>query len=57
MIIVDADGFFPVILRKTFHDTLLVSLYSIVWGNHKLIINKVFRYYLNKFQKTNLEDK
>ena len=43
MIVVDTDGLFAGIFRKTFQDTLLTLVHAVSKGNHEAIINEVFR--------------
>ena len=54
MIVVDADGLFSGMFKKTFQETLLIPVHSFSRGNHKAIINVGFHRYLNKVQKINL---
>ena len=35
MIVVDADGLFSGIFKKTFQETLLIPLHAVTRGNHK----------------------
>ena len=57
MIVVDANGIFSGILKKTFQETLLTPVHTVVRGNQKAIINEGFHRYLNKVHKTNSSDK
>ena len=53
MIVVDADGIFAVIFKKTFQDTLIIPVHEVSRGNHKAVINERFHRYLKKVQKIN----
>ena len=39
IIVVDADGLFAGIFKKTFQETLLILVHGVSRGNHKEIIN------------------
>ena len=43
IIVVDADGIFARIFKKTFQETLLIPLHEVARKNHKLIINEEFQ--------------
>ena len=43
--------------KKTFQETLLISVHMVARGNHKAIINEGFHRYLKKVQKINSADK
>ena len=51
MIVADADGLFPGMSKKTFQETLLITLHAVARINHKEIINEGFHRYLNKVQR------
>ena len=53
MIVVDTDGLFTGTFKKTFQETLLISVHAVERGNHKAIRNEGFHRYLNKVQKIN----
>ena len=57
MVVVDTDGLFPGMLRKTFQETLLIAVHAVARSNHKEIINEGFHKYLNKIKKINSADK
>ena len=57
MIVVDADGVFAGIFKKTFEETLLTPVHAVARGNHKAIRNEGFRRYLNKVHKIHSVDK
>ena len=57
IIVVDADGIFAGMFKKTFQETLLIPVHAVAWGNHKAIINEGFHRYLKKLQKINSMDK
>ena len=57
MIVVDADGIFSVMFKKTFQETVLIPVHAVSTGNHKSIRNEGFHRYLNKLQKINSVDK
>ena len=42
IIVVDADGLFSVIFKKTFQESLLIPVHAVARGNHKTIINEGF---------------
>ena len=54
---VDADGIFYRLLRKTSQETLLIPVHAVSGGNHKAIINEGFHRYFNKVQKISSADK
>ena len=56
IIVVDADGIFSGMLKKTFQETLLIPLHLVSRGNNKEIINEGFHMCLNKLQKINSTD-
>ena len=51
MIVVDADGIFAGMSRKTFQDTLLIPVHLFARGNHKAMRNEAFHWDLKKYQK------
>ena len=53
MIVVDADGMFSEMFKKTFQETLLLPVHVVARGNHRAIRNEVFHRYLNKVQEIN----
>ena len=53
IIVVDADGLFPVMFKKTFQETFLIPVYAVARVNHKEIINEGFSRCLNKIQNIN----
>ena len=57
MIVVDAEGFFSVMFKKTFQETLLIPVHAVTRGNPRVILNKGFHRYLKKLQKINSVDK
>ena len=57
IIVVDSDGLFAGMSKKTFQETLLVLIHAVSSGNHKTVINEGFHWYFNKFQKINSADK
>ena len=57
MIVVDADGLFSGMFKKTFQDTLLIPVHAVARRNHKEIIKNGFHRYLKKLQKINSTDK
>ena len=57
MIVVDADGLFSGMFKKTFQENLLIPVHAVTRVNHKAIINEGFHRYLNKVQKINSFDK
>ena len=57
MIVVDADGLFSGMFKKTFQENLLIPVHAVTRVNHKAIINEGFHRYLNKVQKINSSDK
>ena len=56
MIVVDADGIFSGMFKKTFQETLLIPVHAVARRNHKEIINEAFYRLLNKVQKVNSAD-
>ena len=57
MIVVDSDGLFPGMFKKTFQETLLIPVHEVERGKYKAIINEGFHRYLNKVQKIKSADK
>ena len=57
MIVVDADGLFSGMLRRTLQETLIIPVHAVARGNQEAIINEGFHRYLNKVQKINWSDK
>ena len=57
MIVVDEDGIFAGIFKKTFHETLLNLVHAVARGKQKEVINEGFHWYMNKEQKINSADK
>ena len=53
MIVVDVDGIFDVMFKKTFLETLLIPVHDVARGNHKAIRNEGFNRYLKKLQEIN----
>ena len=53
MIVVDADGLFSIMFKKTFQETLLIPVHAVSRINHRSIINEIFHRYLNKVQNIN----
>ena len=51
--VVDADGLFSGIFRKTFQETLLIPLHAVSRGKHNAIRNEGFHRYLKRLQKIN----
>ena len=51
IIVVDADGIFNGMFKKTSQETLLIPVHKFASGNHKEIINEGFNRYLKKAQK------
>ena len=43
IIVVDTDGGFPGLFKKTFQDNLLIPVHAVARGNHKEIRNEVFK--------------
>ena len=57
MIVVDSDGLFSGMFKKTFQKTLTIPVHAATRVNHKAIINEGFYSYLKKVQKINSTDK
>ena len=57
MIVVDADGLFSGMFKKTFQETLLIPVHAFSRGNQKAIRNEGFHRYLNKLHNINASDK
>ena len=57
MIVVDADGLFDGIFKKTFQETLLITVHEVARRKHKAIINEGFHRYLKKVNNINSMDK
>ena len=57
MIVVDEDGFFSGMFKKSFQETFLIPAHAVAMVNHTAIINEGFHRYLNKVQKMNLSYK
>ena len=55
--VVDADGIFSGIFKKTFQETLIIPAHADARINHKVIINEEFHMYLEEVQKINSSDK
>ena len=52
-IVVDADGYFSGLFKKTSKETLMIPVHEVSRGNQKEIINEGVNFYLNKSQKIN----
>ena len=57
MIVVDADGIFAGMFKKTFQETLIIPVHAVARGNRKEIGNEGFYRYLDKVQKINSPEK
>ena len=55
--VMDADGIFAGIIKKTFQETLLILVHAVERGKNKEIINEGFNNYSNKLHKKKSEDK
>ena len=48
IIVVDADGIFDGMFKKTFQETLIIPVHAVARGNQKGTRNEGFNRYLNK---------